>query len=96
MMKLIRQTAAMMGVTAVEKMLSLNFAQNVNANSRRHALLDILDHWWVTVIAMMSSTIQTASMMALTVVDLMLTLTSVLIALASVSIIPDRAVVLNN
>ena len=95
MMSLIVQTAAMMGVTAVDKMLILNFAQNVNANSRRHVLLDIIALWWVTVIAMMNSTIQTASMMAWTAVDLMLTLTSVLIALVSVSIIPYRAAVLN-
>ena len=64
MMSLIVQTAAMMGVTAVDKMLILNSAQNVNANSRRHVLLDIIAHWWVTVIAMMNSTFQTASMMA--------------------------------
>ena len=95
MMNLMLQTAAMMGVTAVDKMLILNFAQNVNANSRRHVLLDIIAHWWVTVIAMMNSTIQAASMMAWTAVDLMLTLTCVLIALVSVSIIPYRAAVLN-
>ena len=44
MMNLTPQTAAMMGVTAVDKMLILNFAQNVYANSRRHVLLDIMDH----------------------------------------------------
>ena len=64
MMNLILQTAAMMVETAVDKMLILNFAQNVHVNSRRHVLLDIMDHWWVTVIAMMNSTFQTASMMA--------------------------------
>ena len=93
MMKLIRQTAAMMGVTAVEKMLSLNFAQNVNANSRRHVLLDIIALWWVTVIAMMNSTIQTASMMAWTAVALMLTQNSVLSAHVTVRDIPDRTAV---
>ena len=95
MMSLIVQTAAMMGVTAVDKMLILNSAQNVNANSRRHVLLDIIAHWWVMVIAMMNSTIQTASMMAWTAVDLMSTLTSVLSALASVSIVLDQAAVMN-
>ena len=61
MMNLTLQTAAMMEVTAVEKMLILNSAQNVNANFRRHVLLDITVHWWVTVIATMNSIIQTAS-----------------------------------
>ena len=90
MMKLIRQTAAMMGVTAVEKMLFLNFAQNVNANSRRHVLLDIIAHWWVTVIAMMNSTIQTASMMAWTAVACLLTQNSVPSAHVTVCVIPIR------
>ena len=94
-MNLTVQTAAMMGVTAVDKMLILNSAQNVNANSRRHVLLDIIAHWWVTVIATMNSTIQTASMMAWTAADLMSTLTSVLSALASVSIVLDQAAVMN-
>ena len=94
-MSLIVPTAAMMGVTAVDKMLILNFAQNVNANSRRRVLLDIIAFWWVTVIAMMNSTIQTASMMAWTAVDLMLTQTSVPSAHVTVSIIPDRTVVSN-
>ncbi len=93
MMILTLQTAAMMGVTAVDKMLILNFAQNVNANSKRHVQLDITAHWWLTVIAMMNSTIQTASMMAWTAVDLLSTPTSVLIALASVSIVLNQAVV---
>ena len=86
-MSLIVQTAAMMGVTAVDKMLILSIAQSVNANSRWHVQLDIIAHWWEMVIAMMNSTIQTASMMAWTAVDLMSTLTSVLSALASVSIV---------
>ena len=34
--------ASMMAATAVDKMLILNSAQNVNANSRRHVLLDII------------------------------------------------------
>ena len=89
MMSLMLQTAAMMGVTAVEKMLILNSAQNVNANSRRHVLLDIIAHWWVMVIAMMNATTQTASMMAWTAAELMLTQTSVLSALVTVSIILD-------
>ena len=72
MMNLTPQTAAMMGVTAVDKMLILNFAQNVNANSTRHVPLDIMAHWWVMVIATMNSTIQTASMMAWTAVDLVI------------------------
>ena len=93
MMNLTPQTAAMMGVTAVDKMLILNSAQNVNANSRRHALLDIIAHWWVTVIAMMNSTIQTASTMAWTAADLMLTQNSVPSAHVTVSIIPDQATV---
>ena len=93
MMSLIAQTAAMMGVTAVDKMLILNFVQNVNANSRRHALLDIIAPWWLTVIAMMNSTIQAASMMAWTAVDLMLTQTSVPSVHVTVSIIPDRTAV---
>ena len=93
MMSLIVQTAAMMVVTAVDKMLILNSAQNVYANYMRHVLLDIIAHWWVTVIATMNSTIQTASMMAWTAVDLLSTPTSVLSALASVSIIPDKAAV---
>ena len=93
MMSLIVQTAAMMVVTAVDKMLILNFAQNVNANSRRHALLDILAHWWVTVIATMNSTIQTASMMAWTAVDLMSTQTSVSSAYVTVSVIPNQTTV---
>ena len=95
MMNLILQTAAMMGVTAVDKMLILNSAQNVNANSRRHVLLDIIAHWWVMVIATMNSTIQTASMMAWTAADSLSTPTSVLSALALVSIIPDRTAVSN-
>ena len=70
MMNLTPQTAAMMGVTAVDKMLILNSAQNVYASSRRHVVLDIIVHWWVMVIAMMNSTIQNASMMAWTAVDL--------------------------
>ena len=82
-----------MGVTAVDKMLILNFAQNVNANSRRHVLLDIIAHWWVMVIAMMKSTIQTVSMMAWTAVDLMSTQTSVLSAHVTVSIIPNKTTV---
>ena len=82
MMNLTPQTAAMMAVTAVDKMLILNFAQTVNAKSRRHAPLDIIAHWWVTVIAMMNSTIQTASLMAWTAADLLSTPTSVLSALA--------------
>ena len=90
-MNLTPQTAAMMVVTAVDKMLILNFAQNVNANSRRHAPLDIIALWWVTVIAMMNSTIQTASMMAWTAADLVSTQTSVLSAHVTVSIIPDKA-----
>ena len=93
MMKLIRQTAAMMGVTAVEQMLLLNFAQNVNANSRRHVLLDIIAHWWVTVIATMNSTIQTASMMAWTAADLLLTQNSVPSAYVTVSVIPNQTTV---
>ena len=92
MMKLIQETAAMMGVTAVEKMLSLNFAQNVNANSRRHVLLDIIALWWVTVIAMMNSTIQTASMMAWTAADLVLTQNSVPSAHVTVSVILNQTV----
>ena len=84
MMKLILPIVAMMAETAVDKMLILNSAQNVNANFRRHALLDIMAHWWVTVIAMMNSTIQTASMMAWTAVDLMSTQTSVRSALVTV------------
>ena len=92
MMNLILQTAAMMVETAVDKMLILNFAQTVHANSRRHVLLDIMDHWWVTVIAMMNSTFQTASMMAWTAADLVSTQTSVLSALVTVSVIPDRTV----
>ena len=95
MMNLMLQTAAMMGVTAVDKMLILNFAQNVNANSRRHVLLDIIAHWWVMVIATMNSIIQTASTMAWTAADLMSTPTSVLSALASVSIVLDQAAVMN-
>ena len=95
MMNLIVQTAAMMGVTAVDKMLILNFAQNVNANSRRHVQLDIMAHWWVMDIVTMNSTIQTASMMAWTAVDLVSTQTSVLSALVTVSIIPGQAAVLN-
>ena len=95
MMSLIVQTAAMMGVTAVDKMLILNSAQNVNANSRRHVLLDIIALWWVTVIATMNSTIQTASMMAWTAADLVSTQNSVQSALVTVSIIPDLAAVLN-
>ena len=86
MMNLTLQTAAMMVVTAVDKMLILNSAQNVNANSRRHVLLDILAHWWVMVIATMNSTIQTASMMAWTVAACLLIQTSVLSALVTVSI----------
>ena len=93
MMNLTPQTAAMMGVTAVDKMLILNFAQNVNANSRRHVLLDIIALWWVTVIATMNSTIQTASMMAWTAADLMLTQNSVPSAHVTVSIIPDQETV---
>ena len=95
MMSLIVQTAAMMAVTAVDKMLILNFAQNVYANSRRHVLLDILAHWLVMVIAMMNSTIHTASMMAWTAVDLMSTQTSVPSALVTVSIIPYWTAELN-
>ena len=95
MMNLTPQTAAMMGVTAVDKMLILNSAQNVNANSRRHVLLDIIAHWWVMVIATMNSIIQTASTMAWTAVDLMSTQTSVLSALVTVSVIPDRTAELN-
>ena len=95
MMKLILLTAAMMVEIAVGKILILNFAQNVYANSRRHVLLDIIAHWWVTVIATMNSTIQTASMMAWTAVDLLSTPTSVLSALASVSIVLDQALVMN-
>ena len=91
MMNLTPQTAAMMGVTAVDKMLILNSAQNVNANSRRPVLLDIIALWWVTVIAMMNSTIQTASMMAWTAADLMSTQNSVPSAHVTVSIIPDKA-----
>ena len=91
-MNLTPQTAAMMGVTAVDKLLILNFAQNVNANSRRHALLDIIAHWWVMVIAMMNSTIQTASMMAWTAVACLLTQNSVPSAPVTVSI-PDKAAV---
>ena len=82
-----------MVVTAVEKMLILNFAQNVNANSRRHVPRDIIVLWWVTVIAMMNSTIQTASMMAWTAADLMSTQNSVPSAHVTVSIIPDQATV---
>ena len=93
MMSLILQTAAMMGVTAVDKILILNFVQNVNANSKRHVLLDIIALWWVTDIAMMNSTILTASMMAWTAADLMSTQTSVLSAHVTVSIIPDQAAV---
>ena len=89
MMNLTPQTAAMTGVTAVDKMLILNSAQNVNANSRRHVPLDIIALWWVTVIATMNSTIPTASMMAWTAADLVLTQTSVPIALVTVSVIPD-------
>ena len=73
----------------------MNSAQNVYANSRRHVLLDIIAHWWVTVIATMNSTIQTASTMAWTAVDLMSTQTSVLNAFVTVSIFPDRTAVLN-
>ena len=91
MMNLTPQTAAMMGVTAVDKMLILNFAQNVYANSKRHVLLDIIAHWWVTVIATMNSTIQTASMMAWTAAALMLTQTSVLSVHVTVSFIPNQA-----
>ena len=95
MMNLTLQTAAMMVVTAVDKMLILNSAQNVNANSRRHVLLDIIALWWVTVIATMNSTIQTASMMAWTAAGLMSTQTSVPSAHVTVSIIPDRTAVSN-
>ena len=95
MMSLIVQTAAMMGVTAVDKMLILNFAQNVNANSRRHVQLDIIAHWWEMVIAMMNSTIQTASMMAWTAVGLMLIQNSVLSVLVTVSAILDQVAFLN-
>ena len=93
MMILTPQTAAMMGVTVVDKMLILNSAQNVYANSRRHVQLDIMAHWWVTVIAMMNSTIQTASMMAWTAADLVSTQNSVPSAHVTVSVIPDQAAV---
>ena len=89
-MNLTLQTAAMMVVTAVDKMLIPIFAQSVNANSRRPVLLDIIAHWWVTVIAMMNSTIQTASMMAWTAVALMLTQNSVPSAHVTVRVIPIR------
>ena len=95
MMNLTPQTAAMMGVTAVDKMLILNSAQNVNANSRRHVLLDIIAHWLVTVIATMNSTIQTASMMGWTAADLVSTKISVPSAHVTVSIIPYRTAGLN-
>ena len=95
MMNLTSQTAAMMGVTAVDKMLILNSAQNVNANSRRHVLLDIIVLWWVTDIATMNSTIQTASMMAWTAVGLMLIQNSVLSVLVTVSAILDQVAFLN-
>ena len=95
MMKLILPIVAMMAETAVDKMLILSIAQNVNANSRRHVQLDIIARWWEMVIAMMNSTIQTASTMAWTAVALMSTLTSVLSALASVSIVLDQTAVMN-
>ena len=95
MMKLILPIVAMMAETAVDKMLILSFAQNVHVNSMRHVLLDIMDHWWVMVIAMMNSTIQTASMMAWTAVGSVLTQNSVPSALVTVTIIPDRTAVSN-
>ena len=95
MMNLILRTATMMVEIAVEQISILNFAQNVYANSRRHVLLDILDHWWVTGIVTMNTTIQTASMMGWTAVDLVLTQTSVLSAHVIVSVIPDEAAVFN-
>ena len=95
MMKLILPIVAMMAETAVDKMSILNFAQNVNANSRRHVQLDIIAHWWEMVIAMMNSTIQTASMMAWTAVGLMLIQKTVLSVLVTVSAILDQVAFLN-
>ena len=94
-MNLMLRTAAMMAATAVDKMLILNFAQNVYANSRKHVQLDILDHWWVMVIAMTNSTIQTASMMGWTAVGLMLIQKTVLSVLVTVSAILDQVAFLN-
>ena len=95
MMKLILPIVAMMAETAVDKMLILSIAQNVNANSRRHVQLDIIAHWWEMVIAMMNSTIQTASMMAWTAVGLMLIQKTVLSVLVTVSAILDQVAFLN-
>ena len=95
MMKLILPIVAMMAETAVGKMLILSIAQNVNANSRRHVQLDIIAHWWEMVIAMMNSTIQTASMMGWTAVGLMLIQKTVLSVLVTVSAILDQVAFLN-
>ena len=91
MMNLILLAVAMMVEIAAEKMLILKFAQNVNANSKRHVRLDIIAHWWVTVIATMNSTIQIASMMAWTAVDLMLPQISVPSAHVTVSIVQNTS-----
>ena len=54
MMNSIQEIANMMVETAADKMLTLKYAQNVNANSRSHVLLEFIAHWWVTVFAMMN------------------------------------------